>query len=82
MSIIPGLVKTATTLVASTGAEMVAYRVIKRALPRKVKPAVKVMTTVGSLVLSSMVGDAANQYVEQQIDTVTDGFKEITKKDH
>lgn len=69
------IVKGLVQLVSSLGASAVTVNVIKATTPVLTKTSQKVLVTAGSLVVSSMVSDAASTYAGAKMDELTESIK-------
>ena len=65
--------------IASFGAGFIITRYGKAAILKDDKGLKKVVMLAGATVLSSMVGDAASNYVGKQIDTTVETFEKASK---
>lgn len=74
MNILP-LVKSVTGLATSLGAGAVVGNAIKASTPLSLNRVQKVFVTIGAVTLSSVAGDLAANYIENQIQEVVDGFR-------
>lgn len=74
MNILP-IVKGATGLVASLGAGAVVGNAIKATTPSDMKKITKVLVGVGGIVISSIAGDMAAKYIEDQIQAGADNWR-------
>lgn len=74
MNIVP-IVKTVAGVATSFGAGAVVGNAIKATTPTNMKRATKILVGFGAVVLSSIAGDVAGRYVEEQIQNVADGVR-------
>ena len=65
--------------IASFGAGFIITRYGKAAILKDDKTIKKVVMLAGATVLSSMVGDAASNYVGKQIDTTVETIEKVSK---
>lgn len=60
--------KAALIFVAATGVSTVAGNIVKMTTPKNLGTLNKVLTVIGGVVISSMAGAAASQYVSGELD--------------
>lgn len=65
---------TVIKLVTSSSTGLIIGNAIKATTPASIKLPAKIAISIGSLVLSALVGDLAAKKVEEQIDDLTKGF--------
>ncbi len=71
-----GIIKKASTLVTSAGVGTIVSYGVKFVTPiATLNPVMKVCVYAGSFVLSSMIADKSSQYVEEQIDDISESVK-------
>lgn len=70
------IAKTATGLIVSVGAGAVVSNAIKASTPASTKVIAKIAIGVGGFVLSSMVGEMATKYVNENIENGLNVFKQ------
>jgi hypothetical protein len=82
IAILP-IVKGAAGIATSVGAGAVVGNAIKATTPANLKPVSKVLIGIGGIALSSIAGDLAATYIENQIQGIADSarvIKETAKK--
>lgn len=69
--------KTFSGVIVSVAVGTIVGNAIKSTTPADIGTVKKVLVAVGSLVLTSIVGDIASEYAEGKIDKVTEKVKEM-----
>jgi len=74
MNIVP-IIQTVAGLISSVSAGAVVGNAVKATTPADIKRVNKVLVTIGGFVLSGVAGDLASKYVEKEIGSLAESFK-------
>lgn len=69
------IVKTVTQIAVSIGTSAVVTNAIKATTPATLSRGSKIAVAIGSVAVSSMIGDKVGKYVVEQIDDLRNQFK-------
>lgn len=69
------IIKGISSLAVSVGVVNVISKIAKSAAPAGTNPIIKICTTVGTFVISSMITDKAAEYTDKKIDDTVDSLK-------
>ena len=72
------IIKAGASFVVSVGAGMIVSNVVKCTTPAATKAIMKICVAIGGFALSNLVGSAASDHTEKEIDKFVDTIKNAT----
>lgn len=74
------MIKNIIGLTTSIGVGQVVQNIVEATAPNNLSKIKKITTIVGGMAVSSVLGNLASEYAEEQFDSITKTFRSFTKR--